>query len=355
MSPLGNDGMKGASMFKKIPVGMAVIGLLTLGGLGGTSAASAGARPPATVPVTVLDGQGSSQGARPTVDVRVGNSNPVPVLLDTGSSGLHIFNTAVNTGTGSGVTLTSQPSNITYSGGHRFTGVVANAVVTIGSYATKMPVSFAYVEQASCIASKPTCPASGGIPGFEQSGTYGILGIGTQSSGGGIISPILGMSGSLGKKWSLHLAGASGTLTLGARLPVARSATTIPNEPDRVVAGSALWADSSLPLCLSVGQSQRVRSRLFDSGTYTMQISGPVLGQAPTIAGTDHVVAGTPVSVSLSGASAPFWTFTAGTTKSADLVTVRTGQGPFVNTGVQAFYDYTITYDDTSGQILLSR
>jgi hypothetical protein len=86
-----------------------------------------------------------------------------------------------------------------------------------------------------------------------------------------------------------------------------------------------------------------------------MQISGSVLGQAPTIAGTDHVVAGTRVSITVSGASTPFWTFTAGTTKSADLVTVRTGQGPFVNTGVQAFYDYTITYNDTSGQIRLSR
>jgi Protein of unknown function (DUF3443) len=340
-----------------IPVGLVIVGLglLTFGGLGGMSAASAAARLPITVPVTVLGGQGTSQGARPTVEVRVGNSNPVPVLLDTGSSGLHIFNTAVNTGTGSGVTLTSQPSNITYSGGHRFTGVVANAVVTIGSSATQMPVSFAYVEQASCIASKPTCPASGGIPGFERSGAYGILGIGTQSSGGGIVSPILGMPGSLGKQWSLHLAGASGTLTLGALLPAARSAAAIPMRQIGSSAGSALWADSSLPLCFSVGQANACVPGLFDSGTYAMQVSGPVLGQAPTIAGTDQVVAGTPVSVTLSGASAPFWTFTAGTTKSADLVTVKTGRRPFVNTGVQAFYDYTITYDDTSGQILLSR
>ncbi len=126
-------------MFKKVMIGTATIGLLTLGGVGGTSAASATAPLSATVPVTVLDGQGSTQGARPTVEVRVGNSNPVPVLLDTGSSGLHIFDTAVNTGAGSGVTLTSKPANITYAGGHRFTGVVANAVVTIGSYANQAP------------------------------------------------------------------------------------------------------------------------------------------------------------------------------------------------------------------------
>jgi hypothetical protein len=86
-----------------------------------------------------------------------------------------------------------------------------------------------------------------------------------------------------------------------------------------------------------------------------MQISGPALDQAPTAGGTDRVVAGTPVSVSLSGAKKPFWVFTAGTTKSADLVTVKAGQGPFVNTGVQAFYDFTITYNDISGQIRLSQ
>ena len=330
-------------LIKSVAVGLVTVGLLTLGGVGGTSAASATAPLPATVPVTVLGGQGTTQGARPTVEVRVGNSNPVPVLLDTGSSGLHIFDTAVNTGTGSGVTLSSQPSNITYSGGHRFTGVVANAVVTIGSYATKMPVSFAYVERAFCIASKPTCPASGGIPGFEQSGAYGILGIGTQSSGGGIISPILGMPGSLGKKWSLHLAGGSGTLTLGARLPAARSATTIQMRQIGSSAGSGLWADTSLPLCLSVGQDSDCVPGLFDSGTYTMQISGPGWvkhrrSQEPITSWLGHR------SRSLSsGANTPFWTFMAGTTKSADLVTVKTGQGPFVNTGVQAFYDFTIT------------
>jgi hypothetical protein len=345
---------KWVPVVKSVPVGLVIAGLLILAGVCGTSEASAAARLPATVPVVVLGGQGAPQGARPTVEVRVGNSNPVPVLLDTGSSGLHIFDTAVNTGTGSGVTLSSQASNITYSGGQRFTGVVADAVVTIGSYATRMPVSFAYVERAFCLASKPTCPASGGIPGFAQSGAYGILGIGTQSSSAGIVSPILGMPGSLGRKWSLHLVGGSGTLTLGARLPAARSATTIQMRQIGSSAGSALWADSSLPLCVSVGRVSACVPGLFDSGTYTMQISGSVLGKAPTVAGTDHVVAGTPVSVTLNGASTPFWSFTAGTTKSEDLVTVKTGKRPFVNTGVQAFYNYTITYNDTSGQLRLS-
>jgi len=309
---------------------------------------------PSRVPITILGGQGTLSGARPTVEVRVGNSSPVPVLLDTGSSGLHLFGSAIPTGPGSGVTLTSHRADITYSGGHRFVGVVATAVVTIGTAATSAPVRFADVERAFCIPSKPTCPAAGGIPGFEATGVDGILGIGTQSSGGNLVSPILGLPGSLGSTWSIHLKGASGTLILGARLPTGSSATTIPMRPVGSSVTPALWADSGLPLCVSVGAVDQCVHGLFDTGTYTVQVSGAELNRAPTTSGSDHVTVGTPVAVTLRGAAHPFWTFTAGATKSEDLVTVRPGRSGFVNSGVQVFYDFTVTYDDTSGQIRLS-
>jgi hypothetical protein len=322
----------------------------------GSPAGSAVARSsPSRVPIAILGGQGTLSGARPTVEVRVGNSSPVPVLLDTGSSGLHLFGSAIPTGPGSGVTLTSHPANITYSGGHRFVGVVATAVVTIGNAATRAPVRFADVERAFCIPSKPTCPAAGGIPGFEAMGVDGILGIGTQSSGGNLVSPVFGLPGSLGSTWSIHLKGTSGSLILGARLPTGPSVTTIPMRPVGSSVTPALWADSSLPLCLNVGAVNQCVHGLFDSGTYTMQISGAVLSGAPTMTGSDHVIVGTPVAVTLRGSAHPFWSFTAGATKSKDLVTVRAGRGGFVNTGVQVFYDFTVTYDDTRGQIQLSR
>ena len=138
-------------------------------------------------------------------------SNPVPVILDTGSSGLHIFATAVDTTPGARVSVTSEKSNITYAGGHRFTGVVASAVITIGTQATATPVPFSLVNNASCIASKPTCAAAGGVAGFEaKTGADGILGIGMQSSQGPVTSPILAMPGTLGQSWSVHLGGTTG-------------------------------------------------------------------------------------------------------------------------------------------------
>jgi hypothetical protein len=87
-------------MFKRASVGLVLLGTLLVGTGGIASAAPIhGHGLSAVVPVSVPDGQGTPEGARPTVEVRVGNGNPVPVLLDTGSSGLHIFDTAVAYGT----------------------------------------------------------------------------------------------------------------------------------------------------------------------------------------------------------------------------------------------------------------
>jgi Protein of unknown function (DUF3443) len=317
-------------------------------------AAAASAAAIAVVPVTVQGGQGTSGGADPVVNVRVGGSKSVPVYLDTGSSGLHIFANAVSTG--SGVTVSSQKSDITYEGGSKFVGVVASAVVTIGSQATAAPVSFALVNDIRCTAAKPACAAAGGISGYESSkGAYGILGIGMQSSQGGVTSPLLGMPGGLADSWSLALHGTTGRLVLGAAASLGRRAapTTFQLKSAGTVAGRPLWRDDRVPLCLSVGTVQQCTHGLFDSGTGSFQISGPVLGQAPTVAGSQQVVAGLAVTVTEPGVAAPFWTFTTGTTKSEDLMRIGPESGSFVNTGVQVFYDFRVLYNDTAGTISL--
>ena len=320
------------------------------------SVVPAAAVTPVVVPVTVKGGQGAHGGADPMVEVRVGGSGPVPVFLDTGSSGLHIFSNAVATGPGSGVTVTSQPSNITYAGGYTFTGVVASAVIRVGSQATAAAVPFALVNAASCKATKPACAAAGGISGYESSrGTYGILGIGTQSSPGDVISPLLGMPGSLADRWSLHLTGTTGALVLGAPPRATTPLTTFTMQSLGTVAGRSLWDDSGLPLCVTVGTTQACTKGLFDSGTASFQIAGPVLGQAPIIPGTKEVVSNLPVALSQPGSTTPFWTFTTGTAKSQDLVRLGPQRRSFVNTGVGAFYDFVVLYDEVAGTVSLYR
>ncbi len=287
------------------------------------------------------------------MQITVGGWGPLRVVLDTGSSGLHVFAGAVNAG--SGVTVTNQASNITYSGGYRFKGVVASAVMQLGAARTAGPVSFALVQSAMCIASKPNCPAANGIQGFESDrGVDGILGVGMQSSQGGVTSPILGMVGSLSRRWSLHLDGRSGQLVLGAR--VINSGDLVERfqlQPDGTSDGHPLWGDSQIPLCVSAGSVDACVPALFDSGTPEVQISGSPLNQVPIAPGTSQVVSGTPIAVASSGAPR-FWSFTAGSETSADLVRVISDRSSFFNSGVQAFYDFTITYNANKGRVALA-
>jgi hypothetical protein len=287
------------------------------------------------------------------VQIEVGGWGPLRVVLDTGSSGLHVFAGAVNVG--SGVTATGQASNITYSGGYRFKGVVASARIRLGGSATAGRVSFALVQDVSCTAAKPQCPGAGGIQAFESArGVDGILGIGLQHGAGGITNPLLDMIGPLGRSWSLHLERASGQLALGAQ--VVRHEKFVAGFQLRTAGtsgGHALWADSRIPLCVTVGSMRGCVPALFDSGTPATQISGLPLNRAPTMPGTTQVASGTPVAVASKGASA-FWTFTAGSKRSANLVRVISGRRPFFNSGVQPFYAFTVTYDAGKGRITLT-
>jgi hypothetical protein len=333
-------------------IGVATLVVMTAGTIGVSSAAAA--RAAVTIPVTVLGGQDLPGGVQPLVEVRVGRSARVPVILDTGSSGLHIFANAVATGPASGVTVTSTPANITYAGGHRFIGVLASATINIGTQPTAHSTPFALVQHAVCIASKPVCPAAGGISGFERQGIYGILGIGTATSKGPIASPILAMPGQLGNSWSLHLAGKTGALVLGARVPSPSSSVAmIPMRRTGSWGTHALWADASLRLCTAVGTVEDCTPTLFDSGTAAFQLWGPTFLHVPRSSPT-QVTTGTPVRMSQRGAATPFWSFVAGSTRSKDLVVVRGGTGPFVNVGVQGYFDFTITYDDVTGVVVLN-
>jgi len=138
------------------------------------------------------------------VEVRVGRSRQVPVLLDTGSVGLHIFAPAVSTSAGSGVRVSQTAQSITSSGGTVYRGLEAYAVITVGSRATASIIPFALVEQASYTASKPDCPTAKGMSEEIGAGEYGILGIGLTKAKTGLTSPLLAMPGALGRTWSIH-------------------------------------------------------------------------------------------------------------------------------------------------------
>lgn len=292
--------------------------------------------------------------ARPTVMVSVGHGHAVRVLLDTGSSGLRLFTTAVPSGPTSGVTTTATRSSLVYAGGFRLRGVVADAVVTVGGRSTARAVPFGLVQSAVCKPAQPTCQASSGIGGFiRQTGTRGILGIGMERNGG-LVSVLPALAGALGHTWSLHLAGRTGHLVLGAGAPPRSGAVATFHLRATGRAGSTtLWADDALPLCVSVGDVRGCARGILDSGTFAFQVQGPTFAAAAPSG--SKVPPGTAVQVRPAGAARPFWVFTSGTTRSKNLVVTRARKASYVNTGVQAFLDFTVTYTDGDGTITLSR
>ena len=109
--------------------------------------------------VSVRGGQATTGGSRPIIHVKVGNGPTVPVLLDSGSVGLHIYTPGVNTRAGGGVTVTHRPNSISYVIGTRQSGVIAEAKLTIGGITTTRAIPFGLIR--ACRA----CPASRLVPG----------------------------------------------------------------------------------------------------------------------------------------------------------------------------------------------
>jgi hypothetical protein len=115
-------------------------------------------------------------------------------------------------------------------------------------------------------------------------------------------------------------------------------------------------ANSKATVCWTVGSISNVcEPTLFDSGNPSgMQLYGGQLGQAPTAPGSTRVVTGTQVSAALPGASNPFWSFAAGTVPSQNRVQVHSSGTGTVNTGVQAFFAFKLTFNAVRKTISLS-
>ena len=138
-----------------------------------------------------------------------------------------------------------------------------------------------------------------------RAGEYGILGVGMNTTPSGVPSPVLGMRGALGRRWSIHVGPRRGRLVLGARPPTGPAVTTINLAPQAAATGGPFWRDQRVPLCVGVGALRSCVPGIFDSGTFQLQVSGSPLNTAPTVPGTSRVVAGLPVTVALPGAAAP--------------------------------------------------
>jgi hypothetical protein len=128
---------------------------------------------PVEVPVRVDGGPGTTSGARPVVDVRIGNGPSVPVLLDTGSSGLEIYPSGLDLRPGGGIAMTGHGFGLVYGDGSIQRGPVASGRVTVGGVTTARDIQFGVIRSVGCASSEPHCPLDAVSPAH---GLYGVLG-----------------------------------------------------------------------------------------------------------------------------------------------------------------------------------
>jgi Aspartyl protease len=315
------------------------------GRLGGISRGGAG-----NVPIIVAGGQGTNIGVRPLVDVRVANGPPIPVLLDTGSTGLAVYAWALDRDAKRAVAVSSHHVTQRYADGEIQTGVMASGPITVGGITTTRRVSFLLIQRVGCDALHPNCPRHGLAEGAVVDG---LLGTSLTPASDGAENPLLVLPAPYSRAWSIHLQGNAGTLTLGARLPEHPSVEIrLPRLPS-----TSRWPnrfdDGDIPICWSFQLVKLCLPTVFDTGSNAMAWLSPAWVQPPWNT-RPYLPQGWRISASLPGATRPFWIFAAGHVSSENIITRTPAPTETVNTGVQAFYAWTITYDPRLGRLLLT-
>jgi Protein of unknown function (DUF3443) len=311
------------------------------------------------VPITVTAEDGGVMSF--SVPIRVGSVS-LNVLLDTGSSGLRVAAGAVPDEDFERVTSTQVIYS--YHSGVLIQGVVAYASVAIGSLGTPAPIPVMIVQQASCTAAKPDCPASGSPPGDLASfGPYAaILGVGMRSTltdeqVGNPISQLEGKPAFIVKAPSYG--GTAGTLELAPTasevMAFATRALPLLEDGAPLANGTPAYDDRyGLPACLddlTSGVDYCVPAEL-DTGNAPTYIEWPAHGSAPT----SELPPGDRVEATIGPPSAPLerYGFTVGSnpTPGIDEVLVESASAEgFMNLGTVVFFHYDVYFDPEKGVV----
>jgi hypothetical protein len=282
------------------------------------------------------------------IDVGIGNLAPLPMVFDTGSTGLHVFADANLEAPGSGVQCTQMPTSVTYGNPARiiFNGVVCYAQLHLGGFTMPTTVPIAYLTSYSCPVTNPDCK-NPHLHNPKAMGGYGIFGAGLTGEMpgfGSVQNPIVSLPGRFGSTYSIRLTHERGELVLGSLEP----AGAVEFPLTRATSEGVRWTLGNA--CLFV-KGQAIDNCLlisFDTGNgvpwiHTADTTGiPVdkglvqartgIGFAPPSSATEaiSVVAGTDF---------------------ADSIKVTDESVALTNVSVQVFFDHVVTYDNVRGVI----
>lgn len=294
-----------------------------------------------SVPIRTINAPDRS-GQNGILEIRVGNAEPISVMVDTGIIGLLLFEKPTS----------ARPLGVqatTYVQGNKLPGALFSAPVTIGGVTTANPVAIQYSNTSSTYISQ-----------WKNRGISGIIGLGV-GDGGRMTNILKSMPGSLGLRWSIHFertatsrSARQGALVLGAEPPTdVRMHFQLPYVGVDVN-GAKLWNDHSANGCWTFGTvPEQCVPTWFDSGFNVMRVVGRNFWRVPKTA-TNTLRPGTRVKFAEAGSAFYGHDFIAGTQGSRNLTRVFTKGSPTVNTGNSFYFDYTLTYDQVLGTISLS-
>lgn len=294
-----------------------------------------------SIPLQTIQTPGKS-GQNAIVRIKVGESRPIKVMVDTGIIGLHLWSAAPR-----GAQMTTQGFSGRVSG-KQISGLIGSAPLTLGGVTTTTPQTFALITTDSSYIDK-----------WKKRGVMGIIGLGVGS--GNLTNPLMSMPGELARGWSLHfertnsrLTDRSSALVLGAQAPAdAQMHFALPSAGVDVL-GSPVWNDHAADGCWQFDEGpEHCVPTWFDSGFALMRVKGRAFADLPTTP-SQRLRTGTLVELA-AGSSAFFgYRFLAGRQGSRNLVKVIPRGSPVVNTGNSVYFDYTVTYRVDTGDIYLS-
>ena len=292
-----------------------------------------------TVPITTIRPPGTG-GSNGIVEIVVGRSTPLKVMVDTGSVGLRLWS-------GSHPSMNISTKRITTTtGGSTIPGFIGAAPMSLNGVSTTLDVPFQYIN-----TSNPY------IDQWKRAGVAGILGIGVGT--GDLTNPLVALPGDLGLHWSVHFADLAssstkpGALILGALAPTnANMFFQLPSAGSNVN-GALLWDDHAANGCWKFGTQREVCvPTWFDSGFTVMRVKGRDFSRLPTT-GANQLRSGTRVTLSVPSSSFVGDSFVAGSTASKNLVRVLDSGKATINTGNSVYFEYTVTYNVATGGLYL--
>jgi len=314
--------------------------------LAGTAATAAGPVTPqrdtaltVNIPVRTVNTP-NGNGLNGTMLMKVGDSAPIRVIVDTGFSGLVLFPGAWQR-TPAGVILSSETERVSLPNGSRVRGTRGFATMGFSGITTTEAIPFVYSNSSSRY-----------FNAWAKRGVYGLLGIGTKG-GGSMVNPLTALPGTVSKHWSIHFdrRGTSGALVLGAQAPTNATMTfSLPPNGENSV-GAQLWDDQAATGCWTFAEGEeRCVDTWFDAAFTKMRVIGSDFADLRTNR-KGLLRVGTPVALAAPGAAFYGDSFIAKRQASNNLVKVIPRGDSLINTGNSFYFDYTLTYDLVTGRI----